>query len=207
MQTPNQRTVIVLGVLLAAMTLAGGLLLILEPGPVAPLTRISASATSRPSALGQRLFEFNPDVRQQSWTGVTIRFSGARYGSYRSINEQHHSVGLQGAAHHFVIGNGYGAEDGAIEWGFRWRNQLNSPFAPTVDGVAQRPVIDVCLVGSGQTRPTAAQMDELVRLIHNLQRTYDIAPANIELAHGPEGGVPAGFPVARLRQQLLTASR
>jgi len=197
---------IVLGVLLGAMTLASGLLLVLEPGPVAPATIISASATDSPRSFVQQLTEFNPGVESRDWQAITIRFSGARNGSYDSINTQHHRVGLGGAAHHFVIGNGFGDEDGRTAWGFRWRNQLETPYAANAQGLVDVSTIDICLIGDGRTPPTQQQMDELVRLLHGLQRTFTISADRIHLAYS-DGHEPVAFPKARLWQQLLKVVR
>ena len=207
MSAPNQRTILVLCVLIGAMTLASVLLLILEPGPIAPASRLSLSVTASPAEFSQRLLQLNPSVEPRQWTGITIRFSGARYGSYSGINDQHYRIGLGGAAHHFVIGNGRGSDDGKTEWGFRWQNQDHTPYAADERGRVQQPIIDICLIGTGLERPSNAQITELVRLVQALQARFQIQPGQVRMVLDANGEIPTGFPLATFRQQLLSQIR
>ena len=105
MPIPETRVLIVLGTLLGAMTLASGLLLALEPAPVAARQSLALRSVDQPAGIERDMFDTEPPIEAQRYAAIVIRDSGTPGGGPNSaIN------GL----YHFVIGNGQGAVNGAI---------------------------------------------------------------------------------------------
>ena len=73
---------------------------------------------------------------------------------------------------HFVIGNGYGAVDGAIQTGEFWKLQR---LCEGRDGLVR-----VCVISDGRAESvTDCQLKRTGALIESLIRTFDISPRNI----------------------------
>jgi len=196
---PDRRTLIVLGSLVMGMTLTSGLLLVLEPGPVAPLTGVSLQSIDRgtqSSGAGQ-LFD-HPDP-SRDWRGIIVHASGSEEGSARTLDQLHKELGRSGLGYHFVINNGSFREDGLIELGPRWRQQMPGAY---VSGPRSQPVNDrfigVSLIGDDQQQdfPSQEQMQELLWLVKRLQQRYDIPSQAVIVDTGPT------FPHTRFRKQL-----
>jgi hypothetical protein len=205
MAAPARRTVLVLALLIAAMTLASTLLLLLEPGSVSGLRPITPlAAVERTGDGAHRLFATQPAMSPERWLGVRIHFSGSAVDSPATIERLHERVGLDGLAHHFVIGNGIGAPDGQIHVSPAWQRQLpgfSAALRPR-DPMSLR-VIDICLIGDGrQDPPTQAQLRMLVWLVHQLQARLEIPPQQVLLEAADPYAVRL-FPHAAFRQQLL----
>ena len=84
---------------------------------------------------------------------------------------------------------------------------MDTPYAANERGVVEVSSIDICLIGDGtRYAPTDAQMEELVRLVQLLQKTYQIRGSEIHLAYSRDN-VPIAFPKARLQAQLLSIGR
>lgn len=191
------------------MTVAAGLLLILEPGPVAPVTGISLTSLDHAGQSRDTLFATTPAAETTGWGAIVIHHSGGPSGSAKSLGQLHEKLGIRdGLGYHFVIGNGRGAGDGQIEVGYRWRHQISGVHTGGPDGEwFNRNAIAICLVGDGdQTAPTQAQLRELVWLVQHLQAKLRISQQRIFLHNdlSPTTTSPGKlFPVARFRQQLL----
>ncbi len=205
MVVPDRRTLIVLTALAFAMTLASGMLMGLEPSPTranatdaAPYLQKLAS-TEAPVILPQ-------PAANQRWNAIAIHFSGSAMGNVRQLDDAHRRMGLDGLAYHVVIGNGDGMDDGQVVAGPRWTAQRPGISAGNVDAGSTAPAaIDICLIGDGHRRkPTEAQMRQLVDLVQQLQRGYNIAPENVLLYTDPQTGRGRLFPLAWFRQQLLS---
>lgn len=98
---------------------------------------------------------------------VVLHGSGTAGGNARLLDRYQTTVRSQGEAYHFVIGNGSGAPDGAIEAGRRWASS---------DSGAD---IQVCLVGDFSEHPASkAQLAALRELLDYLS----IKLGHIELA-------------------------
>lgn len=204
---PSRRTIVVLGVLLGAMTLASLVLLAFEPGPSRRIHPIRLAAVDRPGDSASRLFATQTAIRPQRWAGVRVHFSGSPYDSPASLTRLHVRAGLSELGYHFVIGNGVGAPEGQVHVGPRWNRQT-----PGITAVLQpgdrlaRDVVDVCLIGDGRAEaPTADQMRMLLWLVHQLQARLDLPPQQIVVAPA-EPDSARMFPHARFRQQLLIYS-
>lgn len=122
------------------------------------------------------------------WRYLVLHHSASESGSVESIDADHRqrldAAGRpwRGIGYHFVIGNGSGLGDGAVEATFRWREQLEGAHA----GVAEfnELGLGICLIGDfDQTPPTERQREALVALVQALQREFRIGDDCV-LRHG-----------------------
>jgi hypothetical protein len=151
------------------------------------------------------LTTWDPDVSARDWTSIVLHHSATEAGSAASFDTYHRQQkGWQSLGYHFVIGNGTGTPDGAIEAGPRWRKQ--EPGAHANSAEFNRQGIGICLVGNFEHQsPTAAQLEATRRLVRFLAQQFHI-PAERILGHCDirEGGGTACpgrcFPMADMRQ-------
>ncbi len=221
MGLPDRRTLTVWSSLVGAMTLASGLLLLLEPNPTAISSNMMLSSV-RPTSVDPResLFQSLPPADSAvavdrtpavtPWSAIVVRTSGTAAGSAEDLDRRHRQMGLDGLGHHFVINNGTGAEDGQIEIGFRWQDQ--KPGAHSIGANSEwlnRHAIGICLIGDDARQPpTEQQLHQLVWLVQRLQARLGIPADRVmheseSLQDGPAGRM---FPTAWFRKQLLTLS-
>lgn len=205
MAAPNRRTLLVLVALVASMTVASGVLLVLEPRPVTGTNPIALNVVDRQPTFGAGLFDTTPSPAPRAWTTIVIHQSGATVGSAETLGKTHESLGLGGLGYHFVLGNGQGAPDGQIVAGFRWTRQQRGAFpGGTLDAQGQR-TISICLIGDEKSPPTELQLRQLVWLVHQLQAKFRI-PADHVLSpqQNAQAGDASAFPTAAFRQQLYS---
>lgn len=202
---PSRRSLVVLASLTVGMTLVSTVLLLLEPGPVAPPSAIALQSIARDN--DPRDVLFNTTLPQAAWQSIVIHDSNTLAGSLDSISKRHEAYGLPGIAYHFVINNGYGEQDGLIEVSFRWSKQLTGQFAMGTAPATLTPdlAIGICLVGDGDRKPlTPDQMRELVWLVTHLQERFGIPADRVVVDMAQQGGPGRLFPEAAFRRQLLT---
>jgi N-acetyl-anhydromuramyl-L-alanine amidase AmpD len=108
-----------------------------------------------------------------------IHHTATSRGSVESIHEAHlqrkDKVGNAwlGIGYHFVIGNGNGMVDGAIESTFRWREQLHGAHAGGSEH--NQHGIGIALVGNFEEEPPSpAQLAATKRLVAALKSEYRI---------------------------------
>lgn len=202
------RTRIVWGSLVASMTVASGLLWVMD-GAKAPRvdgwSMPALAQASAPSSI-ESVFATRAPVEKGRWTSIVIHHSGSTVGSAQTIEAQHLGMNLKGLGYHFVIGNGRGAPDGQIHVGFRWLDQLpgahvGGPSAETLN----RESIGICLVGNGdRTAFTQGQMQRLVELVNALATELQIPADRIYLHSDVARTSDPGrmFPVASFREQV-----
>lgn len=199
----DKRTVVVLASLIGGMTLAGGLLLLLEPGPVAPLSHITLYSTDQTHVAEpeDRLFAVD---QQHAWRGIVIHDTGSLHGSARTLNRIHQQANGTGLGYHFVINNGSDREDGLIEVGFRWERQHAGAYVSGEHASRWNDhYIGIALVGNADDRPlTRAQLRELVWLVQQLQGRFDIPRSDVHTALGSSDAAATHFPHAWFRRQL-----
>ncbi len=194
----------VLGALVAAMTVTSGILLLLEPGPSAPRAGVplqSIDQGSRDNDQPQdKLFDTTaPEVR---WTSIVVHDSRTAQGSAQTLHRLHQKLGKGGLGYHFVIDNGPGNDNGKIEVGFRWTSQAPGSFFEA-DTANWPDAIGICLIGQGdKDQFTEAQLNQLIWLIQQLQQRYDIPKNNVYAQIGASTAT-SRFPDAWFRQQLL----
>jgi hypothetical protein len=106
--------------------------------------------------------------RNPAFQSIVIHHSATHGGSAAAF-ERNHRARLGGLAYHFIIGNGSGAPDGAVEVGYRWRDQIPGPHTKNQD--VNLESIAVCLVGDLETgAPSKKQMASLLDLLEKLCR-------------------------------------
>ena len=158
--------------------------------------------TSPAAALEEALPPEEPP-RNPSFTSIVLHHSATHGGSAAAFDRTHRSR-LGGLAYHFVIGNGSGSEDGAVEIGYRWRDQIPGPHTKNQD--ANMSSIAVCLVGDLQAQaPTEKQLASLLGLLEKLCRERRIAPSEIRSHRevDPETLCPGrGLPMEAIRELL-----
>jgi hypothetical protein len=201
----DKRTLTVLASLIGGMTLAGGLLLVLEPGPVAPLSHITLYSTDQTHTAQPEDRLFDLDQAARPWRGIVIHDTGSLHGSARNLNRLHEQANGTGLGYHFVINNGTGEEDGLIEVGFRWQKQFVGAYIAGESAEQwNNRYIGIALVGNADQRPlTRKQLRELVWLIQQLQARFDIPRSEVYAALGSsDEQLAAHFPHAWFRRQL-----
>jgi len=127
---------------------------------------------------------WKPKVPERDWKYIVIHHTGTSQGSVAGIDavhrkrkdkRGHHWLGI---GYDFVIGNGRGMGDGEIEATFRWRKQIQGAHA----GVRKYNEygIGIALVGNfDKTRPTAAQLRAVKRLVGTLKAAYGIGSDHV----------------------------
>lgn len=211
--TPNtlsfdRRPLIVLMCLITSLMGVSGLLLLLEPTPLAPIGGpILTVLDTTPRGLDE-LLENQRDIEADRWQAIIIHHSGERHGSASSLGAEHQALGHGGLLYHFVVGNGQGADDGEVQIGYRWNRQLGSPHVNEGANAAwfNRHAVSICLVGDGDRRgPTEAQMEQVVALVTALQKRLSIPADRVFLHANVASTTSPGllFPASAFRQQLL----
>lgn len=151
-------------------------------------------------------------VRNPAFKSIVIHHSATHGGSAAAF-ERNHRARLGGLAYHFIIGNGSGSEDGRVEVGYRWRDQLPGPH--TKNQAVNLESIAVCLVGDLEaSAPTKSQMAALLDLLEKLCREGHI-PADRIRSHRevdgetlcPGRGLPIGAIREVMSRRLLALSR
>ena len=192
MPIPDRRVLVVLTTLLGAMTLASGLLLVLEPAPKTSLPTFGLRSVERVGDRRQNLFDTKAPVDPGRYDAIVVHDSVAHG---RPINPT-----IASQRYHFLIGNGDDVADGAIEAEPCWREQLDGPFAdldPAASDYASP--IGIFLVGDTSRQGlTELQTERLRWLVRELQVKFQIAGENVST---PQGRF---FPHSRFARQLLT---
>lgn len=117
--------------------------------------------------------EWTPKAEARQWKYIVMHHTAASRGNVESIDRAHRERGWQGIGYHFLIGNGDGMGDGAVEPTFRWRTQIHGAHAGKAE--FNERGIGICLVGNfEETKPTDAQRDSLIQLVQSLAREYGI---------------------------------
>ena len=173
-----------------------------SPVPFAP-------AASAPPAPGGVPADWAPAGLKQErpWRWIVVHHTATDAGSVRAIHRDHlrrrdgDGNPWRGIGYHFLVGNGEGMPDGAVEPTFRWRDQLAGAHAGRA--AENDRGIGVCLVGDFEaTDPTAAQLAAARRLIAFLRDRYGI-PADRVLPH--DSVAATACPGQRLTIAMLLA--
>lgn len=117
----------------------------------------------------------------REWKYIVIHHSGGPSGNIKIFDAYHKSRGWDGIGYDFVIGNGRGQRDGAVEATYRWKVQKHGAHAGVYE--YNQHGIGICLVGDfNKSHPTQKQLASLVSLIAYLQQRCHI-PASHILGH------------------------
>lgn len=125
---------------------------------------------------------YPPRRIEKRWKAIIIHHSLTDTGNVEVFDDFHRKVRKwNGIGYNFVIGNGKGSPDGKVEETFRWRRQITGAHCGgTPRNWANVDGIGICLVGDfRRTKPTAAQMRTLIKLIRFLQDRYNIPTRRI----------------------------
>jgi len=207
MAVPDRRTLVVIGTLILGMTVTSGLLLLLEPGPVAA-TPAPLMSTDAPRGFTAEDVLFNVE-RVRPWKAIVIHDSGSATGSVAELHERAQAHDRAGHGYHFVIGNGSdGGRDGEWDRGPRWRDQLAGDYVDNTKPHGpwfNKNAIGVCLIGNADEAAfTQGQQRELVWLVRQLQSRFKIPAEHVFVAVGnpPDTGA-VHFTQDRFRQELI----
>lgn len=193
--------------LIGAMTSVGGLLLLIDGRPA-----VRNDGVALPLAMAGSVSAMEPVFRTRSaivpgrWQAIVIHHSGAPVGSPASLEADHRSRGFRGLGHHFVIANGRPVDDGEVNVGYRWLDQLPGAHAGGAEGDwYNRNAISICLIGDGDRHAfTQAQLASLTELVSALCSELKISPERVllhsEIAPTTDPG--SRFPAAAWRQRL-----
>jgi N-acetyl-anhydromuramyl-L-alanine amidase AmpD len=176
------------------------------------------SSRIRRASLSQRLRPFvddananellYPNKADRPWRYIVLHHSASASGNYDQIDGEHRKIlGFDGCGYHFVIGNGSGSGDGAIEVAQRWTNQKQGVHCRNAREHAMDEYgIGICLVGDlDQQPPTARQVAAAQALIAHLSQRYHIAPSRID-SHSHLAGTPTVCPGKYFpNEKILTA--
>lgn len=137
------------------------------------------------------------------WRHIVIHHSASSRGSASIFDAAHRRRGFDELGYHFVITNGDGGPDGAVEVGPRWRRQKwGAHCGKTPRNEYNNYGIGICLVGDfrGQM-PTQRQLDSLRRLVTYLAARCDIPAQNI-IGHGDAPGAATACPGDKLSEYI-----
>jgi N-acetylmuramoyl-L-alanine amidase len=186
-----------------------------EP-PAPAVVPAPAPPPGEPAAPDPHAVWLPPNGISKRWTTIVIHHTATDFGSAATIDRWHRDKGWDGLGYHFVIGNGTETPDGAVEVGFRWREQVHGAHCRLSEADARRQGlrdtnhynehgIGIVLVGNFQhSRPTERQMASLVELVSFLMKRCGV-PASRVVGHGEVDQTKCpgrNFDVSALRRRL-----
>jgi N-acetyl-anhydromuramyl-L-alanine amidase AmpD len=164
---------------MTVLTLAAGALLLATASPQA-----LARSTSRRNGTPAAPRSWTPPVKSNRWECIVIHHSATDFGGARRFDKGHKDKGWDDLGYHFVVGNGSDTRDGQVEVGPRWKEQRHGAHCRSPEDYYNEHGIGICLVGNfDEGPPTAAQTQNLTKLVRFLCRKYDI-PASKVYTHG-----------------------
>jgi len=150
--------------------------------PIQPVPQIAPMPGKKPVVVASAGTprEWIPNAPARPWRYIVIHHSDTPDGNAAKFDAAHKAKGWDELGYHFVVGNGTMSGDGQVEVGPRWPKQKWGAHAKTPDNRYNDYGIGICLVGNfDNTRPTAAQMRSVAKLVAYLEKTYHISPSNI----------------------------
>jgi len=154
-------------------------------GPNAYAAGSAGPKSSGGAALARGPDAWVPQGSERKWRYIVLHHSATDRGSATIFDRMHRSHGWDELGYHFVIGNGEGAGNGAVEVGTRWPKQKHGAHCKVAGHPEYNDVgVGVCLVGNfDHYRPTDAQIDSCARVVRFLQQRYDVPRSRI-YGHG-----------------------
>ena len=135
----------------------------LKPDPILLARRVRETA---PAPVQSAWHPLRLDNR---WEWIVIHHSATFIDNAESMGRYHAKERKMknGLAYHFVIGNGSRSQDGEVELGKRWRQQLDGGHVHGDE--LNRVSIGICLVGNfEESMPTAKQIASLKGVLNYL---------------------------------------
>jgi N-acetyl-anhydromuramyl-L-alanine amidase AmpD len=117
------------------------------------------------------------------WKYIVLHHSATDEGNARRFDKHHREEKgwVNGLGYHFLIGNGTDSEDGQIEAGNRWVDQIDGAHAG--NDKYNKQGVGICLVGNFENEePSSLQLSSLTYLINYLQERCNI-PKNHVIMH------------------------
>jgi N-acetylmuramoyl-L-alanine amidase len=140
------------------------------------------------------------------WKSIVVHCSGTGSGNAQSLDKfyrQKHEL-KDGLPYHFVVCNGKGSPDGAIEVGSRWLRDLTGAHCQS--STMNADSIGICVIGDFDSAlPSKTQAQALVGLIHSLQTEFQI-PSQRVYGHSEVDQVKTDCPGARFSMRDLRAA-
>jgi len=154
-------------------------------GPKAYATGPSHPKSGEPVVVARGEEMWIPPDAERPWRYIILHHSATDRGSAAEFDRLHRGNGWDELGYHFVIGNGTGSGDGAVEVGGRWPKQKHGAHCKVAGHPEYNDVgIGVCLVGNfDHYRPTDAQIEACARVVRFLQQRYGIPRSRI-YGHG-----------------------
>jgi hypothetical protein len=187
---------------------------VFEPPAAVVKAKAVEDVNATASKLGVPLEWLPPKNKEHSWFAIIIHHSATDKGNLAYFDKEHRGrvddfgEAWVGIGYDFVIGNGTLSGDGEVETTFRWKQQLVGAHCKTADNWANTYGVGIALVGDfDYSRPSARQMESLIKLVNYLQKRYDI-PAEDIYGHGSTPGAHATncpgrlFPMTVLKEKL-----
>ena len=151
--------------------------------PPPPVVVVPPKAQPAPQT-GAVPSDWVPHVPINRWYWIVVHHSATPTGGAAAFDKMHRAKGWDELGYHFVIGNGTDTPDGKIEVGPRWAKQKWGAHDKTPGNQYNEHGIGICLVGNfDATRPSAAQLKSLEKLVAYLMKTYHISADHV-LGHG-----------------------
>lgn len=191
--------------LLGSLTLASVLLLAWAPEPLTP-DAVRNLVAARQEDVLEQIYETETGIKPGRWQCIYIHHTRTPSGDAVSLGAR-----TGGLADHFLIGNGAGCEDGAIQVGQRWSSQRAAGVMgsrqplPQLAAMAEN-YISICLVGDfDQEAPTPMQMRRLEDLVRSLQQKLRIPGSAVYAFDRPgnAAGIGRRFPAVGFSEHLL----
>ncbi len=166
----RNRNVTVLFSLIASMTVGALVLMALDnPRPITGAYSLSSYLRLDPA---ENMVKNTLTVSPGYWDRVEVYYSRTDGGNADELALLTDLANGTKAQFHFVIGNGNGAEDGAIEAGEYWK------FQRLCSG--RNGVVRVCVISDGRSESvTNCQINRTNALVETLIRTFGISSRNI----------------------------
>ncbi|MHC4982833.1 MAG: peptidoglycan recognition protein family protein [Planctomycetota bacterium] len=146
----------------------------------------------------------------REWRYIVIHHSATARGNAAVFDRLHRSppFGFDELGYHFVITNGDGGRDGAVEVGPRWRKQKwGAHCGGTPGNEYNNHGIGICLVGDfTKQMPTDAQIASLQKLVERLMSDRHVPPENV-IAHSDAPNASTECPGRAFHAYLLGTFR
>ena len=150
-----------------------------------------------------------PQILSNRWKYIEIYQTGLLSGNTTTINKRLNKADANKATQgfHFIIGNGYGTQDGEVETSILWKTQQDS--IPLLDSGKIHPnsqedthqTITICLIGDFTVQPPSkAQIASLKGLLNYLLAALPIKSFNIKFNRSslPSNTSPTKLPLTQL---------
>ena len=178
------------------------------PATTAATFTTAAPAVAPPAAAPARSSALPLPVGERDWRWIVIHHSATTAGNAAGFDAAHRHNGWDELGYHFVVDNGRGGRDGAVEVGPRWAKQKQGAHAKTPDNRYNDHGIGVCLVGNfDEGPPSPAQLRSTAALVANLMSAYGIPPDRVIGHRDTKGTNCPGrhCDVAAIRRQAVAA--